>query len=179
MNSFCFSGKVWQLGDNVDTDAILPARFLNLTTEKELGHHFMQDVLPELAEQIRPGDILVAGENFGCGSSREHAPMAIRGCGVPCVVAASFSRLFFRNAINLGLPALTVREAGQILEGSRLRVDCMSGEVRDLGRNILYAGVPLSGFLLEVLSLGGLVSYMEEKHRRQQGGYAADENIGP
>lgn len=167
MNNFCFSGRVWRLGDNVDTDAILPARFLNLTTEKELGHHFMQDALPELAKQIRPGDILVAGENFGCGSSREHAPLAIRGCGVSCVVASSFSRLFFRNAINLGLPALTVCEAGQILEGSQLRVDCMSGEVRELGRNIPYNGVPLSGFLLEVLSSGGLVSYLEEKRQWQ------------
>ena len=164
MSGLSFTGTVWRLGDDIDTDAILPARYLNLTQEDQLGLHFMEDVLPGFAAAITPGDILIAGENFGCGSSREHAPMAIRGRGFSCVVATSFSRLFFRNAINIGLPVLTSQEIGQIAQpGARLTVDCLAGTIQDLSSGKTLAGTPLSPFMQEILVAGGLIAYLERR----------------
>jgi len=163
MDSFCFTGKSIHFGNDVDTDAILPARYLSLSTQEELGPHFMEDLSPGLAAQVAPGSILVAGENFGCGSSREHAPVAVRGSGFACVVAASFSRLFYRNAINIGLPVLVVKDALQIPEDSLLTVDCVKGIVRDMETGKEYIGTPLTGFMLEILSSGGLIAHLEKR----------------
>ncbi|MCJ7618608.1 MAG: 3-isopropylmalate dehydratase small subunit, partial [Anaerolineae bacterium] len=118
------TGRAWKYGDDIDTDVIIPARYLSASTPEELGRHCMEGVSPEFADEVRPGDVIVAGENFGCGSSREHAPLAIKGCGVSCVVAKSFARIFYRNAINTGLPILECREAVEATEqGDQLRVD--------------------------------------------------------
>ena len=152
-----FTGQVVKVGDNIDTDAILPARYLSLSTERELGTKLMEDFMPGLAGNVEPGSILVAGKNFGCGSSREHAPVAIRGSGFSCVVAESFSRIFFRNAINIGLPVLSVAGAASIPDDCTISVDCLSGRV-EAGK--LYSGTPLSGFVLEILSSGGLISFL-------------------
>jgi len=162
IHAFSFTGKVSKLGNNIDTDAILPARFLSISTEKELGEHLLEDLEPELAKNAQVGDILVAGENFGCGSSREHAPLAIRGGGFSCVIAASFSRLFFRNSINIGLPVMVVPEAADIAPGTALTVDCINGVVREVDSKKEYACTPLSGFVLEILSNGGLIPYLEK-----------------
>jgi 3-isopropylmalate/(R)-2-methylmalate dehydratase small subunit len=118
------SGRVWKYGDNVDTDAIIPARYLNMSTAEELAAHCMEDIDRTFAQQVRSGDILVAGANFGCGSSREHAPLAIKGVGIGCIVAVSFARIFYRNAINIGLPILECPEAVHGTEaGHRLDVE--------------------------------------------------------
>jgi 3-isopropylmalate/(R)-2-methylmalate dehydratase small subunit len=163
MSGLRFTGKVWMLGDNVDTDAILPARYLTLTDEKEQGLHLLENMRPNLAQKVSSGDILVAGENFGCGSSREHAPLAIRGSGIRCVVAASFARIFFRNAINIGLPVLAVPEATQLAEGHIVTVDCLTGAVLDEASGRLLQGAPLAGFLLEILHAGGLIGRLRQR----------------
>ena len=126
-------GKVWKFGDNIDTDVIIPARYLNTTDVKELSLHCMEGIKEDFAGQVSPGDIIVAGTNFGCGSSREHAPIAIKACGISCVMAESFARIFFRNAINIGLPILESKEAvREIKEGDKIEIDLIAGEIRNL-----------------------------------------------
>lgn len=164
-------GKIWKYGDNVDTDAIIPARYLNTTSEAELAAHCMEDIDPTFAEKVRPGDIIVAGKNFGCGSSREHAPLAIKSSGVSCVVAETFARIFYRNAINIGLPILECPEAAEAAEaGHTLEVDLASGVIlnRDTGQS--YRATAYPGFMLEIMDAGGLVEYT--RRRLATGGHA-------
>ena len=159
---FLFHGKARIFPDNIDTDAIIPAPYLNLTDEKELALHCMEECSPGFASRVDEGDILIAGDNFGCGSSREHAPVAIRGCGISCVIAKSFSRLFYRNAINIGLPAITADAFSLASEGEEISVDCLTGKITlALSGKELY-GQPLPAFMLEILRAGGLTGYLKE-----------------
>lgn len=153
-------GQSWKYGDNVDTDVIIPARYLNLSTAEELAKYCMEDLDPEFASAVRPGDVIVAGENFGCGSSREHAPLAIKGAGVSCVVARSFARIFYRNAINVGLPILESAEAARDAEsGHSLEVNLESGTIKNLTTGMIYEAEPYPPFMMEIINAGGLVEY--------------------
>jgi 3-isopropylmalate/(R)-2-methylmalate dehydratase small subunit len=163
------TGQVWKYGDNVDTDAIIPARYLNTTSEAELAAHCMEDIDARFAQDVKPGDLIVAGKNFGCGSSREHAPVAIKACGVGCVVAESFARIFFRNAINIGLPILECPPAAQATAaGQRLEIDLAAGVIRNLDTGHAYQATPYPAFMLELINAGGLVEYT--RHKLQSGG---------
>jgi 3-isopropylmalate/(R)-2-methylmalate dehydratase small subunit len=158
------NGQVWKYGDNVDTDAIIPARYLNTTSEAELASHCMEDLDPLFAKNVQPGDIIVAGKNFGCGSSREHAPVAIKACNVGCVVAESFARIFFRNAINIGLPILECAEAAQATKaGQTLEIDLATGAIRNRDTGQAYQATPYPPFMLELIAAGGLVEYTRRK----------------
>jgi 3-isopropylmalate/(R)-2-methylmalate dehydratase small subunit len=160
------TGKVWKYGDNVDTDAIIPARYLNISAAEELALHCMEDVDPTFAGEVRPGDIIVAGANFGCGSSREHAPLALKGAGISGVVAKSFARIFFRNAVNIGLPILTCPEAAEETEaGQRLEVELETGIIRNLDTGETYQAAAYPPFMMEIIDAGGLV----EQARRRLG----------
>jgi len=158
------TGKAWKYGDNVDTDAIIPARYLNMSSAEELAAHAMEDMDRSFATEVKPGDIIVAGKNFGCGSSREHAPLALKGCGVGCVIAESFARIFYRNAINIGLPILECGQAAQEIQaGQTLDVDLSEGtiHVRETGRT--YRAMPYPPFMLALIDAGGLVEYTRRK----------------
>jgi 3-isopropylmalate/(R)-2-methylmalate dehydratase small subunit len=157
-------GRVHKYGANVDTDVIIPARHLNLNTAEELAPYCLEDLDPEFAGRVQPGDVLVATTNFGCGSSREHAPLAIRGAGVSCVVAKSFARIFYRNAINLGLPILECPQAVDATEaGDELEVDLESGIIRNLTTGGEFKAKPYPEFMLELLHAGGLVEYTKRR----------------
>ncbi len=157
-------GQVWKYGDNVDTDAIVPARYLNMSTEAELAAHCMEDLDKEFIHQVRRGDIIVAGKNFGCGSSREHAPVAIKGAGISCVIAESFARIFFRNSIDIGLPILECPAAAQAAQaGQTLEVDLATGAIRNLATGATYQATPYPPFMLELIAAGGLVPYTRAK----------------
>ncbi|MBN1102039.1 MAG: 3-isopropylmalate dehydratase small subunit [Deltaproteobacteria bacterium] len=159
-----FEGKVWKFGDNVDTDAIIPARFLNVSEKEQLAKGCFIDLRPEFRAGVQPGDILVAGSNFGCGSSREHAPLAIKASGVSAVVAGSFARIFYRNAFNIGLPILECAEAADLFsEGARIALDLESGEIREVQKDNRAFAKPLPEFMREMIRSGGLVSYIREK----------------
>jgi len=158
------TGKVWKYGDNVDTDAIIPARYLNMSSAQELAAHAMEDLDDAFRAEIKPGDIIVAGKNFGCGSSREHAPLALKGCGVGCVIAESFARIFYRNAINIGLPILESPEAAQaIAAGQTLEVDLAEGTIHVRETGVTYRAMPYPSFMLELVDAGGLVEYTRRK----------------
>jgi 3-isopropylmalate/(R)-2-methylmalate dehydratase small subunit len=158
------SGCVWKYGDNVDTDAIIPARYLNVSTAEELAAHCMEDIDATFVSQVRAGDIIVAGANFGCGSSREHAPLAIKGSGVSCVIAESFARIFYRNAINIGLPILECPGAVASSEvGRKLEVDPSLGTVTNLDTGETFQSEPYPPFLLGIIDAGGLVPYTRQK----------------
>lgn len=157
-------GRVWNYGDNVDTDAIIPARYLNVSAEDELAAHCMEDLDVEFAKEMEPGDIIVAGKNFGCGSSREHAPVAIKASGISCVVAETFARIFFRNAINIGLPILECPEAAQETAADQiLEIDLASGVIHNVSTDKEYQATPYPAFMLEIIDAGGLVPYTREK----------------
>jgi len=159
-------GKVWKYGDNVDTDVIIPARYLNVSDPAELARHCLEDLDRSFASAVRPGDIVVAGANFGCGSSREHAPLALKAAGVACVVAESFARIFYRNAINIGLPIVECGEAAKATAaGQVLEVDLERGEVRNHDTGQVFRAQPYPPFMLELMAAGGLVAYT----RRKQG----------
>jgi len=157
-------GRVHKFGANIDTDVIIPARYLNMYTPEELAPHCLEGVDPEFARRVQPGDIILADTNFGCGSSREHAPLAIRGAGVSCVVAKSFARIFYRNAINLGLPILECPEA---VDGSdpddELAVELESGTIRNLTKEVRFQAKPYPEFMLGLLAAGGLVEYTKRR----------------
>ena len=159
-------GRAWKFGDNVDTDIIIPARYLTSTDPTELGAHCMTPADPDFPQKVRPGDFVVAGQNFGCGSSREHAPLALRGAGVAAVIAVSFARIFFRNAINIGLPIMECPQADAIRTGDELEVDPGSGLIRNLTRGEEYRATPLPPFLREIIEAGGLVPYVRREVRR-------------
>lgn len=155
-------GKVWILGDNVDTDAIIPARYLSTTDPDGLAGHCLESVVPEFARLVRPGNLVVAGKNFGCGSSREHAPLALKGSGISCVVAQSFARIFYRNAINIGLPILECPEAlNELLSpGETLRIDLARGEITLLPGGKKCQATPFPPFMQEIIQSGGLIEYV-------------------
>ena len=162
-----FKGKVWKFGDNVNTDEIIPARFLNTQDPGELARHCMEDIDPEFSRKVSKGAIIVAGKNFGCGSSREHAQISIKASGVSCVIAESFARIFYRNSINMGLPILEIKETGQIREGNYLEVDLDKGSVLDLSENKLYSARPLPKFIQEIIKTGGLLKWIKGKNKRR------------
>ena len=156
-------GKVWRYGDNVDTDVIIPARYLNTADPKELAAHCMEDIDESFAKNVQPGDIIVADKNFGCGSSREHAPVAIKASGVPIVIADSFARIFYRNAINIGLPLLEIGEAvSKFKAGDKIRIDVSNGTVENLNTGESFKAQPLPGFIQDIAKLGGLINYVKE-----------------
>ncbi len=157
-------GTVHKYGDNVDTDVIIPARYLNTPDAKELAAHCMEDIDAEFAGRVRQGDIIVAGRNFGCGSSREHAPLAIKACGVACVIAESFARIFYRNALNIALPILECPDAARaIASGDEVSVDIESGEIADLTTGERFAAEPFPPFMQELIKAGGLVAYLRSR----------------
>ena len=159
-----FEGAVHKFGRDVDTDVIIPARYLNTNDPAELASHCMEDIDAGFVARVRPGDIVVAGENFGCGSSREHAPVAIRAAGVSCVVAASFARIFYRNAINTGLPIVICPAAvAGAQAGDRLRVDLATGVVTDLTRDTTYQADAFPVFMRELIAQGGLLPYVKAR----------------
>ena len=157
-------GKVWRYGDNIDTDVIIPARYLNSFDPQELASHCMVDIDTTFAEKVQEGDIMVGGKNFGCGSSREHAPIAIKASGVPVIIAASFARIFYRNSINIGLPLLEIGDdVDKINAGDKLRVDVSTGIIENLSTGDTYHAHPLPGFVQEIADAGGLVQYVMSK----------------
>lgn len=157
-------GRVWKFKDDVDTDQIIPARYLITTDPKELAKHVMEDADPTFPSKVKEGDILVAGKNFGCGSSREHAPLAIKGAGIAAVVAESFARIFFRNAINLGLLIIESPQAArEAQEGDILEIDINQGVIRNVTKNKEYKIKPLPENLQAILKVGGLMEYAKEK----------------
>ena len=156
--------KVHKFGANVDTDVIIPARYLNISDPAELARHCMEGIDSEFLSRVKPGDIIIATTNFGCGSSREHAPIAIKAAGISCVIAASFARIFFRNAINIGLPLLECKEAAEETEaGDILEAELESGEIRNVTRNKLFNAEPYPDFMLEIISAGGLIEHTRRK----------------
>ena len=156
--------KVYKYGDNVDTDVIIPARYLNAPDEKSLASHCMEDIDTSFASTVEPGDIIVAGANFGCGSSREHAPLAIKACGVKCVIAPSFARIFYRNAINIGLPIIECPEAAKdIADGDEVEVDFDSGVITDKTTGKAYSGQAFPEFMQKIIKAEGLINYINQK----------------
>jgi 3-isopropylmalate dehydratase small subunit len=161
--STVLAGRAWKFGDNIDTDQIIPARYLVTSDPAELGRHCLEDADPDFVRKVKPGDILVGGRNFGCGSSREHAPIAIKAAGVSAVIARSFARIFFRNSINLGLPLFETEAAARIEEGDALELNPVTGEIRNLTRGETYQAQPLPPFAREILAAGGLMKYVARK----------------
>ncbi|WP_110953526.1 3-isopropylmalate dehydratase small subunit [Anaerosinus massiliensis] len=156
-------GKVWRYGDNIDTDVIIPARYLNSFDPKELAAHCMVDIDETFAANVVEGDIMVGGKNFGCGSSREHAPIAIKASGVPVIVAANFARIFYRNGINIGLPLLEIGDdVEKIQAGHKLRIDVSAGKIENLTTGDVFYAQPLPGFIQDIAKAGGLVNYVKE-----------------
>lgn len=158
------NGIVFKYGDNVDTDVIIPARYLNSSDPAELATHCMEDIDKEFVSKVKKGDIIVANKNFGCGSSREHAPLAIKAAGVSCVIAETFARIFYRNAINIGLPIIECPEAAQGIEsGDEVEVDFESGIITNKTRGTSFKGQPFPEFMQKIITSGGLVNYINEK----------------
>jgi 3-isopropylmalate/(R)-2-methylmalate dehydratase small subunit len=165
-------GSAWKLGDDIDTDQLMPGRFLNLTNPAELGKHCLEDLLPNFHSSVQHGDILVAGENFGCGSSREHAVLALKALGISCLIAKSFARIFFRNAINLGIPALVCSTAVTSLEeGDIIRVHLDTGWIENLTRPFEASAPPLPQFLTAIIDSGGMTDYVRQRIRQQSQRY--------
>ncbi|MBO3803707.1 MAG: 3-isopropylmalate dehydratase small subunit [Candidatus Brockarchaeota archaeon] len=157
-------GKAYKVGDNVDTDLIIPARYLNLTDPAQLAAHCFEDLDPQFPKLARERAVLVAGRNFGCGSSREHAPVALKAAGVECVVAKTFARIFYRNAVNVGLPVLECEEAAdKTRHGDELEFDLRAGTVTNVSRNETYAARPLPEFMLEIYASGGLMKCVSKR----------------
>ena len=158
------SGKVWCFGDNIDTDLIIAAHYLNTSDPKELAKHVMEDADPEFVKKVKAGDIIVAGENFGCGSSREHAPIALKAAGVSAVVAKSFARIFYRNAFNTGLPIFELAETDAINEGDTIAISMESGEVNNGAKTYKFSPIP--PFMQELLAAGGLMNYAQKEMKK-------------
>ena len=157
-------GHVFKYGDNVDTDVIIPARYLNSFDPQELASHAMVDNDTEFADKVQPGDIIVARKNFGCGSSREHAPLCLKTAGVSCIIAETFARIFFRNSINIGLPIIECKEAAEEIEaGDEVEIDFDSGKIFDRTKGTEYQGQPFPEFMQKIISAGGLVNYTNQK----------------
>lgn len=154
-------GTVHKYGDNVDTDVIIPARYLNTTNPKELAEKCMEDIDPEFVNRVKKGDIIVANKNFGCGSSREHAPIAIKASGISCVIAESFARIFYRNSINIGLPIIECKEAADEIEaGDDVEIDFDSGIIYDVTKGKTFKGQPFPEFMQRIIKAEGLINYI-------------------
>lgn len=159
-------GHVFKYGDNVDTDVIIPARYLNSFDAQELASHAMVDIDPEFAGKVQQGDMIVANKNFGCGSSREHAPLCLKTAGVSCVIAETFARIFYRNAINIGLPIIECPEAARGIEaGDEVKVDFDSGTIYNLTKGTQFQGQPFPEFMQKLINVGGLVNYTNSKRK--------------
>ena len=160
-------GRVWKYGDHVDTDVIIPSRYLSTSEPAELAKHCMEDIDDSFRSQVQAGDIMVAGRNFGCGSSREHAPVAIQACGISCVIAHSFARIFFRNAINIGLPLLEVGDKMEELrQGDKLKLHLAEGRIENLTTGVVIEAAPLPAFVAEIAQAGGLIAYVRTQAER-------------
>lgn len=156
-------GRVHKYGNNVDTDVIIPARHLNTQDHKELASHCMEDIDREFVNKVKEGDIMVAGDNFGCGSSREHAPIAIKASGISCVIANTFARIFYRNSINIGLPILECAEASEkIQDGDEVSVDFNTGVITNITRNETYQALPFPDFIKDIMAKGGLMNSLKK-----------------
>jgi 3-isopropylmalate/(R)-2-methylmalate dehydratase small subunit len=157
-------GRIWMLGDNVNTDVIIPGRY-NVTTDRaELARHCLCEVLPDFAPNVQPGDVIMAGHNFGCGSSREHAPSAILGCGVQVVIARSFARIFYRNSVNIGLPVLVCEEAVLASEdGQQIEVDLATGQIHNVTTGQTFQAEPLNPFVARIVAAGGIIEYIRQE----------------
>jgi len=160
-----FKGKAWKFGEDVNTDDIIPAKYLDTTDPLEMASHCMEGYtgVENFSAKVKKGDIIVAGRNFGCGSSREHAPVAIKASGVSCVIAPSFARIFFRNSINIGLPILECRDVSEIKEGDRLEVSLEKGLIKDITQDKTYKANPFPVFMSEIIDAGGLMKYVGRK----------------
>ena len=157
-------GFVHKYGNDVDTDVIIPARYLNTSDPKELAEKCMIDIDVDFVNKVKPGDIMVAGDNFGCGSSREHAPIAIKASGIACVVAKTFARIFYRNAINIGLPIVECKEAAEAIKnGDEVEIDFDTGVIKDLTTGESFTGQPFPEFIKEIIKQGGLINYINKK----------------
>ncbi len=156
------AGKVFRFGDDIDTDLIIPARYLNTSDPEELAKHCMEDADAEFVNKVGKGDIIIGGKNFGCGSSREHAPIAIKAAGVSCVIAKSFARIFYRNSFNMGLPILECEEAESIAPGAKLEVDFDSGVITNTDTGDTYSTRPIPPFMQELVKSGGLMKYISK-----------------
>jgi 3-isopropylmalate/(R)-2-methylmalate dehydratase small subunit len=157
-------GKTWKFGDNIDTDAIIPARYLNTSDPKELARHVMEDADKNFALKVKAGDLIIAGTNFGCGSSREHAPIAIKAADIQAVVAKSFARIFYRNAFNIGLPIFESEEASEkIKEGDEIEIDADKGKIRNLTKGEEYTAKSIPPFMQELISAGGLIEWTRKR----------------
>ena len=161
-------GRIWKFGSDVNTDAIIPARYLNLTDAGELAKHVMEDERPEFINEVKKGDILLAEKNFGCGSSREHAPLALKAAGISCIIAESFARIFYRNGFNQGLPLLESYEASKkIQDGNLVQVDLTSGEIFDVTQQKKFSAKPIPPFMQELVKDGGLIPHLRKKGTRK------------
>ena len=155
-------GKVFKYGDNIDTDLIIPARYLNISDPNELKKYCMEEVDKDFAKNVKSGDIMVGQKNFGCGSSREHAPIAIKGCGVSCVIAETFARIFYRNSFNIGLPIIESAEAASKIEnGDEVEINFDTGAIKNITKNETYKGQPYPEFIQKIVQSGGLVNYVK------------------
>ena len=158
------SAKAWKVGNNIDTDLIIAARYLNDASDENMRSHCMEDVIPDYANTIAPGDVLVAGSNFGCGSSREHAPISIKVAGTSCVIAESFARIFYRNAINIGLPIIESPEAAKAIDqGDELDINLEDGVIKNLTKNETYHFEKFPAFIQKIVESGNLLNYVKEK----------------
>ena len=162
-------GRIWKFGSDVDTDAIIPARYLNVSDGKELAKHVMEDERPEFKREVKKGDLLIADKNFGCGSSREHAPLALKAAGISCIIAKSFARIFYRNGFNQGLPLLESEEASKaIRDGDQVKVDLATGEIFDLSRNRKFQAKPIPAFMQNLIRDGGLIPHLRKKGSKRR-----------
>ncbi len=162
------AGKVWNFGKDIDTDLIIAARYLNTSDPKELAKHVMEDADPDFVNKMSEGDIIVAGENFGCGSSREHAPIAIKAAGIAAVVAPTFARIFYRNAFNMGLPIFELPESAEIKEGEQISIDMNAGTITNETTGKTYNFTPIPEFMQELLNAGGLMNYAKDEIAAQE-----------
>jgi len=162
------NGKVWRFGKDIDTDLIIAARYLNTSVPEELAKHVMEDADPEFVKKMTAGDIIVADENFGCGSSREHAPIALKASGVAAIVAPTFARIFYRNAFNMGLPIFELKEANEIQEGDTLSIDMDAGTITDETTGKTYNFTPIPPFMQELIDAGGLMNFAQNEIKQQE-----------
>ena len=160
------TGKVWNFGDNIDTDVIIAARYLNSSDPEHLAKYVMEDADPDFPKKLQRGDIIVAGENFGCGSSREHAPIALKAAGVAAVVAPSFARIFYRNAFNMGLPIFELPESLEIKEGEKISINLDNGEITNNTTKKTYKFTPIPPFMQELIAAGGLINFAKTEMKK-------------
>ena len=161
-------GKVWRFGKDIDTDLIIAARYLNTSVPEELAKHVMEDSDPEFVSKMSVGDVIVAGENFGCGSSREHAPIALKAAGIAAVIAPTFARIFYRNAFNMGLPIFELPQSAEIAEGDEVSVDMNNGTITNKSSGKTYDFTPIPSFMQELIDAGGLMNFAQNEIKAQE-----------